>query len=400
MRYEATIVGLLVHAIDSVFLFADKKLRAYSEFTYKIDEAWRIPPHADGVGVFQDQDDNRHSIFLVVEAKRDMSARNHALEQIGRECSNFAAANQRRHFLGLIFIVSDSSITFSLYLLVSEGVVVSNSVASSEPPPMTFISTLLIEDTATRTDEKLAKLLFALATAGPHFTETHQVDMIPYAPSTSQGSVRPTSAPFDGAWIKTFPSTSARRVDVNLLMIPGAVLVVDTPALKVMRYPHIQGQVGPDEMTPALFIQAAQQLLDLHTSYQCAHGDIRLNNLIVNPAEEKVAWIDFDFASSDLKQRQYPSNWTFIIPDACRHDKAKHPNLITKEHDIFSFRSLLNLYCPLDETRSNDWRMLPQEVDLLEIITWLGRFDRDLVLKIQVATFDKKGTGSPTKGNA
>lgn len=183
-------------------------------------------------------------------------------------------------------------------------------------------------------------------------------------------------------------------------MIPGAVLVVDTPALKVMRYPHIQGQVGPDVMTPALFIQAAEQLLYLHTTHRCAHGDIRLNNLIVNPAEEKVAWIDFDFASSDFQPSRYPPNWTFIIPDALRHDEAKPGNLITKAHDIFSFRSLLHLYLPLDETRKDEWRMPPQEVDLLEIIIWLARFERDLVLKIQVATFDKKGTGSPTKGNA
>ena len=402
MFYESTLSNLLFNAMDAVFLRADprRQLRNYSQFSYKIDRSWTGRPTTDAVGVFQDQHDNRHSVFLVSEAKRAADDRAKALDQLGRECSNFASTKQRCHFLALIVIVSEISISFYVYLLISQGAQGSITAASSsEPPPTVFIPILLVEDTATRDDLKLPKLLYALATSGLHFNEPHQVDIVPeemilFRPSKSQDVVRVTSFPFGGYWVKVFPSTSTRRVEMNLMMIPDAILVVDTPALKVMRYPHIPGQVGLSEMTPALFILAAQRLLDFHTTHQCAHGDIRLSNLIVNAEDYTVSWIDFDFASPFSQPRRYPPSWTIDLIDAVRHENSKPGSPILQEHDLFSFRSLLGLYRPRDEAVRQDW-ILPSDTDLHAVIYWLRTFDPYLVLELQIAKIGKQGTGSP-----
>ena len=166
-----------------------------------------------------------------------------------------------------------------------------------------------------------------------------------------------------------------------------------------MRYPNIEGEVCPGIMTPALFLKAAEQLFDLHTTTRCAHGDVRLDNLVVNTKQNAVQWIDFELASNIDHPMRYPLNWITSLPDAQRHLAAVPGNLILPEHDVFSFRSLLELYQPLSEevhgwfvrNESDDDR----KVDFLALIDRLKSFPSDMQLKSMVRRSGKAGTGSP-----
>ena len=297
-------------------------------------------------------------------------------------------------------IVSDTHVTYYVHLIVSQGTPLSTgqqapdlvdddavqpatSTSTTRPRYTSFISILLAKGTATKDDDKLPRLMSALAWAGLQTPLVHQVDVVPETtikckrPDGKQ-SVRITSACDKNYWVKVYPSSSERRWEINLLKIPGAMLVVDTPLLKVMRYPNIEGEVCPDIMTPALFLKAAEQLLDLHTNTRCAHGDVRLDNLVVNMKENTVQWIDFDFASNIDHPMYYPLNWIIPLPDAQRHPAAVSGNLILPEHDVFSFRSLLELYRPMSE-EVHDWFVRnesddDQNLDFLSIIDRLKRF--------------------------
>ena len=79
----------------------------------------------------------------------------------------------------------------------------------------------------------------ALAWAGLQTPLVHQVDVVPETTikckrPDGKKSVRITSACDKNYWVKVYPSSSARRWEINLLKIPGAMLVVDTPLLKIL----------------------------------------------------------------------------------------------------------------------------------------------------------------------
>ena len=415
MGYEVTLNDLLMQSLNSVFLRAhpNRELRAYGFFAHKLRKEWAAPATADGAGVHQPKGEEKHSLFLVVETKRGAEFKIKALRQIGLECSNFVFAKQRPHFLGLVVIASDIHITYYVHLIVSQGIpssavpttlVDDEPTASTRPKSTSFISILLAEGTATKDDDKLPRLMSALAWAGLHAPLVHQVDVVPETTikckrPDGQQSVRITSACDKNDWVKVYPHSSARRWEINLLKIPGATLVVDTPLLKVMRYPNIEGEVCPSIMTPALFLKAAEQLLDLHCITRYAHGDVRLDNLVVNTEQNTVQWIDFDFASNIDQPRCYPLNWVITLPDARRHRAAVAGNLILPKHDVFSFRSLLELYQPLSK-EVHDWFAPSEsdddtEVDLLALIDRLKAFPSDMQLKSLVRRSAKIGTGTP-----
>jgi hypothetical protein len=174
-----------------------------------------------------------------------------------------------------------------------------------------------------------------------------------------------------------------------LRYLPGAILVVDTPGLKVMQYRHIEGQVALPTMTPALFLAAARALQQLHNE-GIIHGDVRLFNLVVDPDQGTATWIDFDF-SVDVKvalRPGYPSGWQRNIPDGERHPDANPDRPLELAHDVFAFRALLKLYL-----RSGEADPIPT-ASLSDIISWLERQPAQQ-WSLQKRFSRSDGTGSP-----
>jgi hypothetical protein len=419
-KFESTLNGLLMVTLSSVFGETQQSLLLIPEFAYRNTEKSSTsdneaiitgsPPMADGIGF------SNGRIFLVVETKRTSASSSSSsqtkrtsasssssvaskqttppdpiIAQIGRECSNFVAGTKtRQHFLTLSLMASAQQVDFAVDLLVSAKVLPG---APNFKPFLTFHQIRLAKGVASANDDNLSRLMggIALAGFGAAASGDHQFNVSRATTIyDSMHNTRINISFFNNFWIKVFPEQSQRRAAINLAQIPGAHLVVDTPSLKVMRYPNIEGTVEPATMTPQLFLHAAQALATLHQQ-GIVHGDVRMYNLVVDPPTRRVQWIDFDFAIHKSERGRYPSNWNRDITDGERHPAANAEEPIEECHDVFAFLAMVKLY-------QKDCLMVAET--MANVILWLEQqqpLDQEWPLRAATTDGKKQGTGSPPK---
>lgn len=304
--------------------------------------------------------DQEQTIFLIIEYQREDQDFGQTIEVLGQSVKTLMAATQKKaQYLGLaVGFQSTEKIQYSLYLIL-DSMVHDN-----------LIRILLRRGVATPQNDDLAHLIFSLAAAGLHAQHSHEPFVDPeYAIMNTEYDVIVGFHRVLDSWIKVYPSNRVASPEISLLRLPGAHLVVDTPSLKIMRYPHIPGDICQSTITPTLFLTAAKALEDLH-HLGYAHGDIRLQNLIVDNAHQNATWIDYDHASStnEDEKKRYPSGWSTDIDDGVRHPDAKRNHPIRPEHDEYSFSSLLQLYEGSDlwnSTRPPLGSSLPDSIQFL-----------------------------------
>ena len=198
--------------------------------------------------------------------------------------------------------------------------------------------------------------------------------------------------------------------------IPQVKIRTWTDQVQVIEYPCV-GKVLPQEVRLSAFVAAAEHLKRAHSD-GVIHGDIRGMNLVFTKGKEvddkeedsvdgerstdeeggtndersknyNVAhWIDWDFARHmNDEDKYYVDRYQVELTDAkghcdgIRHQDVRGRRTMKREHDVFSFWHVMDLYKPIDSIEEWPPKEVEESTDMESVVSCLKKLNQNLRLR-------------------